>query len=92
MPASPLAGIRLPPVSANRIAGAAKPLLVAPELLQRFRGEEFRAVARRMPKRFQQARSDQQGDLFRFETKEPTGLGRRQAGGNNFPTEKFGLL
>ena len=51
-----------------------------------------RAYARRVPKGFQQARSNQQGDLFRFEAKKPCGLGRGKAGGDDFPTEKFGLL
>jgi hypothetical protein len=49
-PESVPAKYAFPPVSANRIAGAGQPLRVASELLQRFRGEQLRAVARRVAK------------------------------------------
>ena len=91
-PGSRFAGVGRPPVGANRVAGAGEPLLVAPELLQSLGGKEFRAVAWRMAERFQEARCDQQRNLFRFEPKKPSGLRCRQAGGDDFPAEEFGLL
>ena len=90
-PGSRFAGVGRPPVGANRVAGAGEPLLVAPELFQRLSGKEFRAVAWRMAERFQEARCDQQRNLFRFEPKKPRGLGRRQACGKNLLAQEFNL-
>ena len=87
-----LAGVSFPPVAGDGIAGAGKPFLVAAELFQRFGGKELRAVAGRMAERFQQACCYEPGNLVRFKTEKPRRLGGIEPAGNDFPTEKFGLL
>ena len=86
-----LAGVAFAPVCGNGVAGAGEPFLVVPELFQRFGGKELRAVAGGMAERFQQACRYEYGNLLRFKTEKPRCLGRVEPGGNNFPTEKFGL-
>jgi len=88
---SPLAGVSFAPVCGNGVAGAGKPFLVA-VLFQRFRGKELGAVTGGMAERFQQACRYEHGNLVWFKTEKPRGLGRVEPGGNDFPTEKFGLL
>jgi len=87
-----LAGVAFPPVTGDGIAGAGEPFLVAAELFQRFRGKELRAVAGGMAERFQQARRYEPGNLVRFKAEKPRRLGCVEPGGNDLPTEKFGLL
>ncbi len=87
-----LAGVAFPPIAGDGIAGAGKPFLVAAELFQRFGGEELRAVAGGMAERFQQACRYEPGNLVWFKTEKPRRLGGIEPGGNDFPTEKFGLL
>ncbi len=87
-----LAGVAFPPVAGDGIAGAGEPFLVAPELFQRFRGKEFRAVAGGMAERFQQACRYEPRNLVRFKAEKPRRLVRVEPGGNNLPTEKFRLL
>jgi len=86
------AGIALPPITGNGIAGAGKPFLIAAELFQCFRGKELRAVAGGMAEGFEQTRSNQPWNLVRFKAEKPRRLGRIKAGGNELPTEKFRLL
>jgi hypothetical protein len=76
----------------NRIAGAGKPLLVAPELLQRFSGKKFSAVARWMSKWFQQASRDEDWNLMYLKTKKPSRLRGVEAGRGNFPAQKLSLM
>ena len=91
-PASSFAVVPFPPVVANRVARAGQPLLVAAQLFQYFCGEEFRAVARRMSKRFQQACRDQHRNLMCFKAEKPSCLRRVKTGRGNFPTQKLRLL
>jgi hypothetical protein len=92
VPARLFAGISIPPIVANRVAGARQPFLVASQLFQYFCGEELRAVAWWMSKRLQQARRDQHGNLMRLKAEKPGGLGGAETGRGNFPTQKLGLL
>ena len=87
-----LAGVAFPPVAGNGIAGAGEPFLVTPELFQRFGGKELRAVAGGMAERFQQTCGYEPGNLVRFKAEKPRRLVRVEPGGNDLPTEKFGLL
>ena len=91
-PAGCPAGVSFPPVVRNGIAGTGKPFLVAAELLQRFGGEELRAVAGGMAKRFQQACSHEHGNFLRFKSEKPSRLGCVEPCGNNLPTEKLRML
>lgn len=90
--ATPVAGVSFAPVSANRIAGAGEPFLVATKLLKSLRGEELRCVAGRMTERFQEAGGNENGDFVQLEAKKPSCLGRIKASGNNLPTKKIGLF
>ena len=45
-----------------------------------------------MAERFQQACRYEPGNLVRFKTEKPRRLGCVEPGGNDLPTEKFGLL
>jgi len=87
-----LAGVASPPVAGDGIAGTGEPFLVVPELFQRFRGKELRAVAGGMAERFQQACRYEPGNLVRFKTEKPRRLICVEPGGNDLPTEKFRLL
>lgn len=87
-----LAGVAFPPVAGDGVAGAGEPFLVAPELFQRFSGKELRAIAGGMAKWLQQACCYEPGNLVRFKAEKPRRLGGVEPGGNDLPTEKFGLL
>jgi hypothetical protein len=87
-----LAGVSFAPVCGNGIAGTGEPFLVAAVLFQGFGGKELRAVAGGMTERFQQACRYEPGNLVRFKTEKPRRLGCVEPGGNDLPTEKFGLL
>ena len=88
----PFPVVSFSPVAGNGIAGAGKPFLVAAVLFQRFGSEELGAVASRMAERFQQACCYEPWNLVWFKTEKPRRLGGIEPGGNDFPTEKFGLL
>ena len=45
-----------------------------------------------MAERFQQACRYEPGNLVRFKAEKPRRLGGVEPGGNDLPTEKFGLL
>ena len=90
--ATPVAGVSIPPVFADRIAGTGEPFLVAPKLLKGLRGEELHAVPGRMTERFQKVGCNKNWNLVQLEPKKPGGLHRIEAGGNNLPTVKFGLF
>jgi hypothetical protein len=61
-------------------------------LFERFCGKVFGAIARWMTQRFQQSLSDQHGNFIRVKAEKPRRLRGIKPGGNDFPTEKFGLL
>jgi len=86
-----LAGVSFAPVCGNGVAGAGEPFFVVPELFQRFGGKELRAIAGGMAERFQQACGYEHGNLVWFKTEKPRCLGRVEPGGDDFPSEKFGL-
>src|ERR1041385_2033748 len=85
-PANSLAGISIPPIVANRVAGAGQPLLIASQLFQYFGSKEFSAVTGRVSKWFQQAGRDQHGNFMGFKTEKPGGLGRIETRWSNLPT------
>ena len=92
-PASlPLAGVSFPPVDGNGIAGAGEPFLVAPKLLKCLGGKKFCAVSGPITEWFQEVGCNKDWDFVQFEAEKPGCLGRIEAGGNNLPTEKFGLF
>src|SRR2546422_10966838 len=91
-PASfPFAGFSSPPVGGNGIAGAGEPFLVAPKLLKCLGGKKFCAVSGPITEWFQEVGCNKDWDFVQFKAEKPGCLGRIEAGGNNLPTEKFGL-
>jgi len=90
--ATPVAGVSFAPVFANRVAGAGEPFLVATKLLKDLGGEELHAVPGRMTERLQKVGCNKNWNLVQLEAKKPSGLRRIEPGGNNLPTEKFGLF
>ena len=87
-----LAGVSFPPVDGNGIAGAGEPFLVATKFLKRLGGKKLPAVSGRMTEWFQEVGCNKDWDFVQFEAEKPGCLGRIEAGGNNLPTEKFGLF
>src|SRR5207247_8491435 len=86
-----LARVALFPVVSDRIGRLAEPLLVVPELLQDFGGEELGAVPCGMAERLQQTGSNEDRDFVRLETQEPGGLSCVQTGRRKFPVQELGL-
>lgn len=86
------AGVALPPVAADGVAGSSKPFFITAQLLQNVRRKVFPAVTSGMAEGFQQSSSDQHRNLVLLESKKPSSLRDVKSRGDNFPTQEFSLF
>ena len=79
------AGVSLPPVGGDGVAGASQPFLIMAELFQHFGGEKLRAIAGGLAEGLQQTSGNEDRNLVRLESEIPGSLAGVEARGQNLP-------